>query len=113
MKRALAVVGYTLCILPPALAVLEYFPIWMQTGEKRLSAIAVVLFAACFYPALRAIRQHIKTPSALLFWLLLFLFICAFRAVVDELFVISLVALASSAPGTACLYISKRLTPKK
>ena len=105
--------GYALCVFPPALCVLEYFPLWISSGEKRLSGIALVLLAACFVPALRFFRQHLRSPSALLFWLLLFLFVCAFRAVMDELFTISLVALASSVPGTACLYAARRMARKK
>ena len=113
MKRALGLLGYALCIFPPALCVLEYFPLWITSGEKRLSGFALVLLAVCFVPALRLIRRHLKAPSAILFWLLLFLFVCAFRAVMDELFVISLVALTSSVPGTACVYIARRMTLKK
>lgn len=112
MTRALTLLGYALCTLPPALCVLEYFPLWLESGEKRLSGIALVLLAVSFVPALRLFRQHLKTPSALLFWLLLFLFVCAFRAVMDELFVISLVALASSVPGTACLYAARKIAKK-
>ncbi len=113
MKRALSLLGYAFGTVPPALCVLEYFPLWIQSGEKRLSCFALVLLALCFVPALRLIRRHLKTPSALVFWLLLFLFVCVFRAVMDELFVISLVALSSSVPGTACLFIARRMPFKK
>lgn len=113
MKRALTLIGYTLCTVPAAISVLEFFPLWLQNGEKRLSAFAVVLLLLCAVPAFRVIRHHLKTPSALLLWLLLFIFVCAFRAIIDELFVVSLVALAASVPGTVCLLIAKRMKPKK
>lgn len=113
MKRALAICGYALCTLPAAISVLEFFPLWLKSGEKRLSALALMLLLIAFIPALRALRRHLRSPSALLVWLLLFLFICAFRAVIDELFTISLIALAGSVPGTACLLLSKRIKPKK
>ena len=113
MKRFLTVFGYALCIFPPALAVLEYFPLWVESGEKRVSAVALILLAVCFTPALRAFRRYVKAPSALLFWLLLFLFISAFRAVMDELLAISLIALFTAIPGTACLYFAKRIPDKK
>ncbi len=112
MRRALTLIGYALCTLPAAISVLEFFPLWLESGEKRLSAFAVLLLLLSAVPAIRAIRRHLKSPSALLIWLLLFLFVCAFRAIIDELFVISLIALAGSVPGTACLLLAKRMKSK-
>ena len=113
MRRTLNILGYALCTVPAAISVLEYFPLWVESGEKCFSAFALLLMLVSALPVLRALRRHLKTPSALVFWLLLFLFLCAFRSVIDELFVISLIALVGSVPGTVCLFIAKRIKPKK
>lgn len=113
MKRALTVIGYTLCTLPPLLATLEFFPLWVTDKEKSISALSLLLIAICFVPLFRAYRRHVKSPSALFLWLLFFLFLSAFRAIIDELWCVSLIGLASAVPGALCLFFAKRAKPKK
>lgn len=112
MKRALSVFGYVLCIVPPALATLEFFPLWLTDGEKSISALSLLLLCISAVPLFRAYRRHVKTPSAILLWLALFLLMTAFRSIVNEIRCVALVGLVSSLPGTLCIFFAKRIKDK-
>ena len=113
MKRTLQIAGYALCVLPPVLATLEFFPLWVTNGEKGLSALSLLLLAVSAVPLWRAYRRYVKNPSALLLWLALFLSLTAFRSIIDEIRCIALIGLASATPGTLCFFFAKRIKDKK
>ena len=112
MKRLLYVIGYTLCVLPPAFATMEFFPLWIASGEKSISALSLILLALCAVPLWRAYRRYVKSPSAVLLWLAVFLVLTAFRSIVDEIRCVALVGLISSVPGALCCFFAKRIKDK-
>ena len=110
MRRLFTLLGLALCILPPALSTLAFFPLWLDGGERSLSAAALILLLLCAVPLFRFLRAHVKTPSAWMLWLALFLFLSFFRSIADGLWMISLIALIGSAAGALCFLIAKRFS---
>ena len=117
MKRAdskqkgflLHAVGIILCILPPALATLTYFPLWRgEEPLKLVSGITVLLLAFCARPLFKLISERFKSAASLGLWLVLFVLFFALRRVSDEMVVISFWGLVGNAVGGVCLAIAKR-----
>ncbi len=107
MSRVFTLLGFAFCILPPALSTLSFFPLWLAGGERSLSAIALILLTLCALPLFRFLKAHLRTPSAWMLWLALFLFLSLFRAIADGLWMISLVAFLGSLLGALCFFIAK------
>ena len=108
MKRVLHVCGLCLCILPPALATLEQFPIWFSSGRTALSAIAVLLLLLSAVPLIRLVRTHLRSPSAWMLWLVLWAALAAFRPILAAIESIALIAFPTSLLGALCFRLSRR-----
>ncbi len=109
MKRALTLLGYAFSILPAALSTLEFFPLWASDREKSISLFALVLLALAFLPLYRLLRHRLRTPSAWMLWLVFFLFLSLFHAVIDELRCIALIALVGSLVGALLFWAARRV----
>ena len=117
MKRAtgkkreflLYAVGMIFCILPPALATLNYFPLW-RTGNpiKLISGITVLLLAVCARPLFKLIGEKFKSAASLGLWLVLFVLFFALNEVSAEMVVISFWGLVGNAVGSACLAMARK-----
>lgn len=108
MSRLLRILGITLCVLPPALATLEFFPLWLTREDCRLSALSVLLLLLSAAPLFRLLRARLRSPSAWLVWLLLWALLCAFEPIVASLKTIALISFPTSLLGAVCFRLAKR-----
>ena len=70
----LHILGFLLCILPPAICTLNYFPIWREVGyESCIAGGVALLLALCAIPLYKLIADRLKSFSSYLMWLVLFL----------------------------------------
>ena len=101
MKRLiLRATGLALCILPPAMATLRYFPLWLDRGATHaVSGGCALLLALCGVPLMRYFRKLWRAPSAVLLWAVLFLLFYALSSIADEMCVIAFVGLLGNATG--------------
>jgi len=104
----LSVCGYALCILPPAAAVLEHFPVWLATDERcAFSALGLCLLLLCCLPFWRTLKAWLKTPSAWRMWLCLFLLLWLGRPLAEGLTAVSFFGMVGSLPGAVLLKMGR------
>lgn len=108
MRRALRLCGLALCVLPPALATLEHFPIWFSEGRTALSAVAVLLLLLAALPLIRLVRKHLRSPSAWMLWLALWAGLAVLRPILTAVETIALVSFPTSLLGALCLRLARR-----
>lgn len=109
MKRLiLRALGLALCVLPPALATLSYFPLWMERGATHaVSGVCALLLVLCAVPLLRYARRIFRAPSAVTLWAILFVLFYALSRIADEMCVITFMGLIGNAMGAAVFRLGK------
>ena len=99
--------GLLFCIVPPTVATLEHFPIWAaKGGEAMISGLTVILLVLCVLPFKRQISEYLKSPSAWMMWLCIFVFASLFSRIADDIAAISLIAFPSNLVGA--LFFKRR-----
>ncbi len=101
--------GLCVCILPPSLAVLSYFPLWISRDEKSaVSGIVLVLLAIAAIPLFKYIREWLRSPSAPTVWLILFLIFFVLSSIADEMVVICFIGFVSNIIGGLIIGLARR-----
>lgn len=108
MSRLFRLGGYALCVLPPAVATLEHFPVWLREGDTALSGIALLLLLAAALPLLRTLRAHLRTPSAWMVWLALWLALRLICPILDTVARIALISFPTSLLGALLFRLGAR-----
>lgn len=105
----LYVVGVSLCVLPPAICVLTYFPLWREIGYQHcIAGGSALLLVICMIPLYRLIRRGIASVSAYLVWLIMFILFFALSRIAEQMTVISFVGFIGNLLGAICLHIAKK-----
>ena len=110
---ALRALGYLFSVLPPALAILERFPIWAQEGGRAtLSGIALLLLLIAAIPLRRGLRaalaRFMKSPSAYGIWAVIWLFTAWFGRIAAAIAEIALIGTLSSLIGALFFRLAGR-----
>ncbi len=109
MKRLLLrILGLILCIAPPALTALEYFPLWLGDGKQALNALALLLLSLCALPLWRQIKRLLSSPSLWSVWFLLWLFLTLFAPLIEGLTAISFMGFLGGIPGAIFLHLADK-----
>ena len=110
----LHILGFMLCILPPAVFTLMYFPLWKSVGyEYCIAGGVALLLALCMIPLYKFIRQRLESYSSYLLWLVLFLLFFGLSRIADQMTVISFAGFVGNLAGALCFYIAKRRMGKE
>ena len=105
----LHIAGFLLCIVPPVVCTLMYFPLWKEVGYKScIAGGAALLLALALIPLYKLIRKGLASYSSYLMWLLLFLLFLGLSRIADEMTVISFVGFVSNLVGAICFHFAKR-----
>ncbi len=105
----LTALGALVSVVPPALAVMSYFPIWAaRSGEAALSGFTLLLLLIAALPLSRLIKRMIKSPSVPFVWFILFLIFFALSHIANEMVVISLIGFISNLVGAILFRLAKR-----
>ena len=102
------ILGYILCIVPPAVATIYHFPLWMQNKNSSISLLSILVLFICAIPLWRMIKECFKTPSAWKIWLLMLLVLTAVEHIIVGLRVVACVAFPTSALGGVFFLLAKR-----
>lgn len=105
--KLIHVIGLLICVIPPALSVIEHFPILSETPKKQVSMFGVLLLAICCVPFWKSIKAFLRSPSAWKAWLVIFLISYLLNAIIAEMVVISSIGLASGIIGCAVFKIER------
>ena len=109
VSLGLHIIGFLLCIVPPAVCTLMYFPLWRDLGyESCIAGGTALLLALCIIPLYKMIRRGLMTFSSYLMWLVLFLLFFTLSRIAEQMTVISLVGFIGNLLGAICFYFAKR-----
>lgn len=115
-RLVLRLLGYLFSVVPPALAILERFPLWAEEGELLLSGIGLLLLLIAAIPLRRgiraALRSFLASPSAPCVWGVLWLFTAWFGRIAVAIADIALIGTLSSLVGMLFFYLGKREVKK-
>lgn len=102
--RWLTAAGYALCVVPPAVAVAEHFPLWLRTDERcAFSALGILLLLLCCLPFWKTLKARLRSPSVWQFWLGLFAVLWLGRSLIDGLVAVAFMGTVGSIPGAMLL----------
>lgn len=108
-KFYLHILGFLLCIVPPAVCILMYFPFWKEVGyESCIAGGSALLLALCIIPIYKFIKRGLSTYSSYLMWLILFLLFLALSRIAEQMTVISFVGFVGNLLGAICFRLAKR-----
>lgn len=101
--------GLLFSILPPALAILFYFPVWVNKGgEYVLSGIAVLLMIIAFVPLFKLLKKAFETPSGYAIWLLIFVVFLTVSRISSEMITVSFIGFIGNLIGAILFKIARR-----
>ena len=104
----LHIIGFGLCIIPPTICTLSYFPIWRSVRyEACIAGGSALLLVICLMPLFKLIRHKLSSYGSSFIWLLLFILFLALSRIADQMTVISLVGFIGNLLGTVCFHIAK------
>lgn len=105
----LHIAGLLLCIVPPVICTLSYFPIWYHAGaEKALAGGSVILIILAAIPLFKFLRSYLESPASYIVWLIIFILFFLLSKIAYEMTVISFVGFVSNLLGAICFNIAKR-----
>lgn len=107
--RLLKLLGLLLCILPPAITALTYFPLWIGEKDSAVSIMALLVLTLCAVPFWRVLRDALRSPSAWMMWLVLFLALSLLESLCTGLRVVALIGFPTSLLGAICFHFAKRI----
>lgn len=106
---SLHILGFALCVIPPAVCTLNYFPLWKEMGyESCIAGGAALLLVLCTVPLYKLLRKWLESCSSYVMWLGLFIIFFGLSKIADQMTVISLVGFIGNLLGAICFYIGKR-----
>lgn len=108
MTVALRLLGLLFSVLPPALATLEFFPLWLGNGRTAISAISLVLLLLAAIPLFRILKRHLRTPAPWMLWFVLWLLLRAFLPIAAAIEEIALISFPTSLIGAFCFSLAKK-----
>ena len=106
--------GMLFCILPPAVSILCYFPIWIaEGGEGIIPGFTVLLLSIAALPLYRFMRQALESAASWSLWLIAFLLFLLLSRIADEMTVISFAGFLGNAVGALLMKLSERYKEKE
>lgn len=103
------ILGLVISTVPTVLSVLFYFPLWAEKDVGTLiSGFSLLLILIALIPLWRVIKKILKTPSAYVIWLLIFIAFLLLSKICEEMIVISFTGFISNVIGAVFFKISKR-----
>ena len=101
-RLLLHIAGLLLCVIPPTLCTLLYFPVWRQSSAKTLAGGTLLILMLSAYPIVKLIRRYLRSPSAYLMWLFIFIGFLLLSAIAYEMTVISFFGFLGNLLGAVC-----------
>ena len=112
--RLLRLLGLSLSVLPPAILTLSYFPLWQRLGAPYIiSGGTLLLLILSALPMIRRIKEILRSPSAYVIWLIIFLLFFTLSRIANEMCVISLSGFIGNLVGSLLFGAAKRCEAKK
>lgn len=105
----LRILGLIISVIPPAIAVISFFPIWREGGaEVMLSGLALCLLLISAIPLFRTVKSVLRSPSAPIIWFIVFILFFALSKIADDITVIAFVGFVSNLIGAIFFNLAKK-----
>lgn len=96
----LRALGVLVSVLPPALAVISYFPVWCAAGgEYVVSGFVLLLLLLSAMPLFNLIKRLLASPAVWVMWLVAFIVFFSLSRIAEEMVIISFVGFVSNVIG--------------
>ena len=105
VNSALHIIGFLLCIVPPAVATVAYFPVWNDASSAHTLAGGGVLLCIIFAMPILKLLRRVPSSASYLPWLLLFLLFRCMALIAEEMVVITFAGLVGNLLGGLCFYV--------
>lgn len=111
---ALHVLGLIVCVLPPVIATLEYFPLWFKQTETAFSAFSAILIAICCLPFVKQIKAYFKgTPASWVMWLGIYLLVALFSKLAEGVETVAFIGTMSNLCGGFIFRVEKHIKARE
>ena len=105
----LQILALAFSVIPPALTVLFYFPLWESiSAEKLISGGTLLLLIFAAVPLFKFFATRTRTPAAHTLWLIIFLLFYMLSSIAKEMIVISFMGFCGNAIGAVLFYLARR-----
>ena len=105
----LHIAGILLCIVPPAVCTLLYFPFWKSVSYTHcIAGGGALILVLCLLPLYKLIIKATKSASSYLLWLVMFLLFVALSKIGEQMTVISFVGFVGNLLGAICFRLAGR-----
>ncbi len=109
----LHVFGLLLCVVPPVIATLEYFPLWFSRSETAVSAISAILIALCCLPFIKQIKAYFRgTPASWVVWLVIYVLVAVFNKLAQGVETVAFIGALSNLLGGCIFRIERHIRHK-
>ena len=110
-RSVLRVIALTVCILPPAIATIAYFPVWVVREDTSvLSGMALLVLTIVLIPLMKYIKEKMESPSAPVIWMISILLFFLLSKIATEMTIISLIGFISNLIGTLIFKLADKIT---
>lgn len=102
--RILHILALVIDIVPPLIATLTQFPIWVEhSSEATVSGIVLLLTFICCLPFIRQLKEYMKSPSIIVIWAIIYVLLVLLESIITQIIRVAFIGLVSNTVG-AILY---------
>ena len=84
----------------PFIATLTQFPLWVErSSDATMSGLFLMLAFFSVLPFLKQLKAYFKSPSVLVVWAIILVFLICIRNIIDEMLIVSFAGLTSNLIG--------------
>lgn len=106
--------GLIIDILPPLIATLTQFPVWIEHSAKAtVSGMVLLLACLCCMPCINYIKKFIESPSIPIVWLIVFVLLTLLNNIIDQMIVVAFVGVISNTIGTVLFKIGDAIKARE
>ena len=107
-KLLFSAIGIILAVVPTALAVLSYFPLWRERGTATMvSGVSLIMIMVAALPLMRYMKQIFKSPSVTTLWFATFIIFSFLSKIAEDMTVIAFVGFISNLAASLFFAIAK------
>ncbi len=111
---SLRIIGLAVCIVPPIITTLDYFPLWFSQTETTLSVLSAMLIALCCIPFYKQIISYFKgTPASWVVWLVIYIIVAVFNKLADGVETVAFMGVLSNLAGGFIFRLEKRIKARE
>lgn len=100
--------GLFFSVIPVAVSIFSYFPLWIAREDASiLSGISLVLAAMALVPCFRYVKEAMRTASAPVMWLALFIVFLLLSKIANEITVIAFVGFVGNLVGAVFFRLAR------